>query len=707
MNKTYKIEFHAEDIISYKEYQDIIQELSLWYHEKLTEIESMYDDLLSSKDYKKSFDIIHKHKELIIELIHKLVNKFPLQDLEMAIYLSNSFARGTNLIDSDIDLNFMYEDFEKGKVFEELISNALATILWKYRDFVHDSISHRMPTDNEEITKDDEVIYEMSLEGRVIENKITKGNERLMYRLYHSRKDLNSFIKYYTEQLNDDTVGEWIYFQNEIYSSPDYLNQLFSYIHETENHTAHLKFNDYREYLIRTLNFEIQRVSTLDINDIAQFKKYFKNTIYRYVYETLILLKKEILTKKKNSSFIDVKDLLPLLKNESTKDIIHKYFGSIMLFNYICRLYGIEFRTRYAQSIPEDFREFYQKKMGEDIDFVDQFKDLAKELLSSLLKELELVNTYESNTNLYDPLTEQINIKNYSPLSHINQISKTYQNDAFLLPFIEKNGKLVPIHPDTLDDLNISRKGVSKYELVYPTSSFRTVYSEDKNICYKLPVLRQITRSVRDMSNKEMMRSEIASKELSKYRYPGFSYLEEKCFYRDEEIFNYLIRTMPDKKVYPWFYCIASNKFSKEFQIQAIENMICIWMYYASIGIYFESAHTQNFLVDEDTNVYYRDLSDIRILEHEIMIPSYMNELQNKGEMLSIFFDRSMCSQNIEHFITYCEDVTGEDIQYIKSVIRREIEKYNLEFPNYSMNYDKNREGHHPVKTKLVRLRDC
>jgi len=706
MNKTYKIKFPAEDIMNYKEYIDIIHELSFWYHEKMTEIDSMYEDLLSSKDYTKSFLVIHKHKEIIIQLIRRLVSKFPLQDLEMGIYLSNSFARGTNLIDSDIDLNFMYEDLEKGKVLEELISNALANILWKYRDFVHDSISHRMPTDNEEITKDDEVIYEMSLKGKVLENKITKGNERLMYRLYHSKKDLNSFIKYYTEQLNDNNLNEWIYFQNEIYSSPNYLSKLFSYIHETENHTVHLKFNEYREYLIGTLNFEVQRIFTLDIHDIAAFKKYFKNTIYRYVYETLVLLKKESLIEKKNSSFMDVKDLFPFLRNESTKDIITQYFGNIMLFNYICDLYGIEFRTRYSRTISEEFKEFYREKMKEDVDFVEKFKTLVAELLSSLIKELEFVNTYENTTTSYDPLTEQVNIKNYSPLSHINYISKAYQNDAFLLPFIEKDGKLVPVHPDTLDDLNISRKDVFRYEIVYPTSSFRTVYSEDKNICYKLPVLRQITRSVRNMSNKEMMRSEIASKELSKYVHPGFSYLEEECFYGKEEIFNYLIRYMPDKKIYPWFYCIASHQFTKEFQMKAIENMICIWMYYASKGIYFESAHTQNFLVDKDTNIYYRDLSDIRILDYEIMTPSYMGELKTKEEMLSIFFDRSLCSQNIEHFITYCENVTGEDIQYIKNVIQREIEKYNLEFPDYSMNYDKNRKGHHPVKTKLVRLRD-
>lgn len=706
MSKTYKIEFNAKEIISYEEYTRIIDELSNWYQEKIIDIRKMYDNLLDTKDYSNSFNIMHEHKKLIIELLTKLINKFPLQDLEIAIYLSNSFARGGNLINSDIDLNFMYEDLEKGKIFEELIATAISKIVSKYRDFVHDSISHRIPTSNKNITEDDEIIYEIFFQEKTIRNKITKGNERLMYRLYNSNKNINSFFKYYTEKLSDDDLNEWIYFQNYIYSSPDYLDKLFSYINEVENNTVSLKFNAYRQNLISAISSEISNIDNLYVNDIALFKKYFKNKIYKYIYEVLIILKKEQIIRNKNSSFQDARDLLSLLKNSNSKNIINEYFGNIMLFNHICNLYGIEFRTRYSQIITEEFKEFYKEKMKEKIDFIDKFKKLAKELLLSLIKELEQVEIYKTNTTKYDPLTEQINIKDYSPLSHINNISKVYQNNAFLLPFIEKNGKIIPIHPDTLDDLNISHKDVCKYELVYPTSSFRTVYSKEKNICYKLPVLRQITRSIRSLSNKEMKRSELAQKELSKYSYPNFEYLEEKCFYNEEEIFNYLIRYMPDKKIYPWFYCLATNDFSKEFQIKVIENMINIWMFYASKGIYFESAHTQNFLVDDEATIYYRDLSDIRILEYEIMTPSYINELKSKKELLSIFFDRSMCSQNIEHFIKYCKDITEEDIKYIKDIIKREIKKYNLEFPSYSMNYDKNKSGHHPIKTKLVRLRE-
>ena len=701
----YLIKFDVRDIISYYDYKKIIFELSKWYQKQYKNVSMQYEGLLNTRDFDKVFDIIKYHKNIVVDLIKKLIDKFDFDNQKIGIYLSNSFARGTNLIDSDIDLNFMYEDFSEGKKYEELISHALFEITSKYRDFIHDSISHRLPREDIDIEDDDEVIYEIIFSDGKIQDKITKGNEKLMLKLYNSYKDINSFTKYYTERINSYNIDEWLYFQTRIYSSPNYLDSLFSYICLLESSTAHLKFNVYKTSLMKEISDTLKQLDAFNTNDMAEFKRFFKNVIYKYIYETLIILKKERIIDGEKYLFKSVEELLSLLESGS-RDIVKKYFGNIMLFNFICDKYGIEFRTRYHHEMSDDFHKFCKDKLNIEGNLIETFKGLARELLKGLLAELKNSKDCNYVCKNYNPKHEQINIDNYSPLSYINNVSKVYQHDAFLMPYIEINGKTIPIHPDMLDDLNISRDEVVKYELVYPTSSFRTVYSSDKNVCYKLPLLRQITRSIRNMPNKELRRSEIAQEELSKHSFSKFTYLNEKCVYGEKEIYNYIIREMPKKKIYPWFYCIVSGSFSKEFMIECIENMVKIWMYYASLGIYFESAHTQNFLVDDEANIYYRDLSDIRILEYDIMTPSYINELKSKGEMHSIFFDRSICEQNIEHFIRYCEDITEEDIEYIKSVINREIEKYNMEFPNYSMNYDKNREGHHPINTKLVRLRN-
>jgi len=183
----------------------------------------------------------------------------------------------------------MYEDFPEGKKYEELISHALFKITSRYRDFIHDSISHRLAKNDTDIKNDDEVIFKIIFFDCKIQDKITKGNERLMFNLYNSYKDINSFAKYYTERINSSNIDEWIYFQTGIYSSPNYLDALFSYISLLETKTANLNFNDYKTSLIKAISETLKQVEDFDTNDMAKFKNLFKNDIFKHIYETLII----------------------------------------------------------------------------------------------------------------------------------------------------------------------------------------------------------------------------------------------------------------------------------------------------------------------------------------------------------------------------------------------------------------------------------
>lgn len=694
-----EIFFDCSSIISYQEYKKYIEQLKKWYDKKHKKIIELYHDLLINKNLKDSLSIQQEHKKLIVELIKKVINIFDLKDKEIGIYLSNSFARGTNLLDSDIDINFLYANPDDS-IYEELISSILWQVIGKYRDFIHDSISHRF-IDKNNVGDIENVTYKIHFTDFDLIEEITPGNENLMYRLFNTKKDLNSFIKYYTEYLNDSEINEWIYFQVSLFDECKYLSYLFEYIKLHENKTSLFKVEVYKKRLIDDIMTEIKELKVIQRDDIRTIKKYYKNHIFKHINETLILLSKI----NKYDDFMPVIDRINLINNNKLIDDIKEYFGLIMTFNYLCDLYGIEFRTRYSHKIDKHFTNFCIKEYGSDI--ITEIANKALSIYNSLIETINEIKEEDvlNDKYIFNPQLEHINIANYSPLSHINNVSKCYQHDAYLLPFIIDGNKEIPIHPDTLDDLNIKRQDVLYYKLVYPTSSTRTVYVLDENICLKVGVQRQITRSIRDVKNKEIERSIIASRELSKYSYPDFNFLEEDCILNDNEKYNYIVRRMPNAKIYPWFYLIVTPKFNKDFMIDVIDKMVNIWMFYASKGIYFESAHTQNFLVDGNGCIYYRDLSDIRIMEYEIMRPSYMEELKDELELHSIFFDRSMLSQNIEHFIHYRKDLEQSDIDKIKAIIKEAIIKYNVKFPDYSMNYDKKREGHHPIQVEKSCLR--
>ena len=87
------------------------------------------------------------------------------------------------------------------------------------------------------------------------------------------------------------------------------------------------------------------------------------------------------------------------------------------------------------------------------------------------------------------------------------------------------------------------------------------------------------------------------------------------------------------------------------------------------------------------------------------MTPSFYDSLSCDGEMLSVFFDRAICNQNLDHLFRYCTAMDDKDFNYIRNLILSEIELYDLKFLNYSMDYSKSKSGHIPERVEKVRWR--
>ncbi|MBI4447802.1 hypothetical protein HY643_02385 [Candidatus Woesearchaeota archaeon] len=305
----------------------------------------------------------------------------------------------------------------------------------------------------------------------------------------------------------------------------------------------------------------------------------------------------------------------------------------------------------------------------------------------------------------YDVKKEYINIDNYSPFCHVNEVSPQFRQSPFMLPFVSRFGEERPVHPDTFQDLSLKMNEVIKEELVHPTSSFRTLYFADQNVCYKVPLLRRITRGLRDLTEKELRRSEHATAILSAQKFSSFSFLREECHHAEDPNFNYIKRDMPEIESHPWFYVIKSQEFEGDFMKKCLTNIIQSWMFFASKGIFLEY-HTQNLLMDNKSNIIYRDLSDVRSDKDPILCPTYLADNPELGVMFAAIFDRAVCNQNLDHFFRYDTKLGNKEKENIKQLIESEIKKYNLPFPNYSMDFPKDQTQRVPKKTSLVYWRD-
>ena len=147
---------------------------------------------------------------------------------------------------------------------------------------------------------------------------------------------------------------------------------------------------------------------------------------------------------------------------------------------------------------------------------------------------------------------------------------------------------------------------------------------------------------------------------------------------------------MPDRKAefFPWFYAISSQNFGKNFEFNCASQIIRSWMFFASKDILLEY-HTQNILVDKNSNVCYRDLSDVRSNGESVLRPSFADNLSS-GELLASVFDRTVCNQNLDHLFRYSKKLGNRDRKAIKELIESEIKHYNLPFPNHSIDFPAN-----------------
>jgi siderophore synthetase component len=170
--------------------------------------------------------------------------------------------------------------------------------------------------------------------------------------------------------------------------------------------------------------------------------------------------------------------------------------------------------------------------------------------------------------------------------------------------------------------------------------------------------------------------------------------------------FNFIVRTIPERDIYPWFYVIASQGFDTDLQLQCMENIIKVWMQLAEEDILLE-AHTQNILVDKSANIIYRDLSDARSATRQGMQPSYLkNGSVEPNDLLSIVFDRTVCNVNMTHLFKYNKNLNESHKEYFRDLIQSLIEKYNLPFPDYRMDFSMTEANRIPMKYPLSYWRE-
>lgn len=224
-----------------RDFTKLLKEYKKEYSSKIECLEKKYKKCMFNYNKEEFKKIMYEHRTLIKEIIYNLAQEFELlKKINCCIILNGSLARATNILYSDIDLNFFYDN----KYFDEMIKieNMFIYILiklLKYRgkDRIHSMVVYMPLIRHNEYNFINNNKYPVYLEDETIYYKCRENAQQLMYETYNSTRDINDYINYLNENDNEKSINEWancfeLVYDNNLYK--EYLEKRIIY-KSTEN----------------------------------------------------------------------------------------------------------------------------------------------------------------------------------------------------------------------------------------------------------------------------------------------------------------------------------------------------------------------------------------------------------------------------------------------------------------------------------------
>lgn len=354
------------------------------YNEQFQEVNIIYQRLLYNFNLEMYYKFNTLHRQLILEYTKRIIDIFPqLKNIEISIFFHGSFAKGTNRMYSDIDLNFIYPEKYKQDLFavEELISLIICEVFKiGSRDRIHNMMIYDEKNLNNKLFKNYCIVFK---EKGVIKYSVRDTKMHLINKIYKSKRDIKDFSSYIETGFDSNFINEWCYSFLAI-EEYDYYG-IEKKIFEIKNQK-----NKNEEFYIRNIINEKEKILTEAIKYDNDFfirslncilKKYYGEMVQKF-----LIIFSEMRVKSKKINFIE---LWAYLYDEKKLLIsVCKYFWLLMKIEEVCHLYKIDFSYKSNENISHNqFCEYYLKKYNENFD------EEANKIIEDL--KFNIVNWYE------------------------------------------------------------------------------------------------------------------------------------------------------------------------------------------------------------------------------------------------------------------------------------------------------------------------
>ncbi len=387
-----KISYYNNYVINidkkdYEKMQSCIAQLNKKYDSKINMLYQIEKNNTIEFNFDNQKDFILKHKQLLIDIIKDVLKIYSeeLKDSNV-VFLSGSFARGTNKMSSDVDLHFFYNNPNYNYIYEEIVSYIISRIINKSRDCIDPTFIFNLEDKNKVMvtSKMDKNELKVVLKYRKKEVKYTykSGKKRRFYLQYINSRNLNKLFDYLNCEVNNDNY-EWCHCF-EIIKGKSVFNEMYNnlYLNELKKINA-----DYINIKINRLKNMINNNEiNIIINSISQYKKNYQSKVFELIYEYVSIVRFILIKENYNVKFLNLFDIYDI--NDS-KDIINRYIF-MKIYEY---MWSLEKLTVYCR----------ENKINYGLHNSDIINYSTKELDESFSKLKDLIlNDLERLEKLYE-----------------------------------------------------------------------------------------------------------------------------------------------------------------------------------------------------------------------------------------------------------------------------------------------------------------
>lgn len=368
---------------SFNELNMIVTKMKLDYETETQEVFVIYKKLLQSFDEELYYKMSYLQKDIIIKYIKRILDIFPqLKNIPISIFLHGSFSKGLNRRYSDIDLNFIYPEKYKSKLFpvEELIALMITEVLGlKSRDHIHNMMIYGVKEDNLKKYSNYIILFK---DGGELKYTVRDTKQHLINRIYISKRNIDSFLSYIKVNLNKNFINEWCYSILPIKKYDDY--NILEKFNKLRKNNSILNKEYYKQMAIKELKILNESVDVSFSNNEYYvrylnilLKKHYKDIVIRFlvIYNEIYL----------ECSNIDYLQLVPFLKKDNNiNNFITHYIWLIMRIEEVCHVYDLDFSYKSQKIISkETFGNYYLELFG--INFDKEFNQIIKNLKQQII----------------------------------------------------------------------------------------------------------------------------------------------------------------------------------------------------------------------------------------------------------------------------------------------------------------------------------